>query len=150
MRGGRLQELVVEPDSGGLAQRAEPFARRRLSGFFGGFGPSVVFERDARALGEQLQRLAEVERLLLLDERDEVAALATAEAMPVLFIGEDIERRGALTVEGTEALVGLARLPERNNRSDFFDNIELPFDALDNARRFRRRVPPWNSWRSRR
>ena len=88
--------------------------------------------------------------MLLLDEGDEVAALATAEAMPVLFIGEDIERRGALTVEGTEALVGLARLPERNNRSDFFDNIELPFDALDNARRFRRRVPPWNSWRSRR
>ena len=79
--------------------------------------------------------------MLLLDEGNQVAPLATAEAVPVLFVGENVERRGALTVEGTETLIGLARLPERNNRSDFFDNIELLLDPLDNARRFRGRVP---------
>ena len=79
--------------------------------------------------------------MLLLDEGNQVAALATAEAVPVLLIREDIERRGALAMEGAEALIGLARLPERNNRSDFFDNIELLLDPLDNTRRFRGRVP---------
>ena len=141
MRGGRLQQLVVEPDGGGLVQRAQPLAGGVLGGFLGRLGAGVVFQWDARALGQQLQRLTEVERLLLLDEGNQVAPLATAEAVPVLFVGENVERRGALAVEGTEALIGLARLPERNNRSDFFDNIELLLDPLDNARRFRGRVP---------
>jgi len=139
-----LQQLVVEPDGGGLVQRAEPLAGGRLGGLLCRLGVGVTLQRDARALGEQFQCLAEVERLLLLDEGDDVAALATAEAVPVLFIRKDVKRRGALTVEGTEALVSLARLPERNNRSDFLDNIELLLDALDNTRRFRRRLPLMN------
>jgi hypothetical protein len=141
LRGGRLQQLVVEPDGGGLVQRAQPLAGGVLGGFLGRLGAGVVFQWDARALGQQLQRLTEVERLLLLDEGNQVAALATAEAVPVLFIGENVKRWGALAMEGAEALIGLARLPERNNRSDFFDNIELLLDPLDNARRFRGRVP---------
>ena len=32
LRLGRLQELAMEPDRGGLVERAQPFARHRLGG----------------------------------------------------------------------------------------------------------------------
>jgi hypothetical protein len=52
---------------------------------------AAALQRNARAFGQQFQRLTEIERLLLLHEGDDVAALATAETVPVLLIGEDVE-----------------------------------------------------------
>src|SRR5262249_34109243 len=124
-------------DGGGLIQSAEPLARSRLGGFLSRLWSSDALQRNACALGQQFQRLAEVERLLFLDEGNEVAALATAEAVPVLLIGEDIERRGSFAVKGAESLIGLARFLERDDRPDLFDDIELLFDTLDGARSFR-------------
>jgi hypothetical protein len=52
---------------------------------------AAALQWDSCAFGQQLQRLTEIERLLLLDEGDDVSALAAAEAVPVLLIGEDVE-----------------------------------------------------------
>src|ERR1700753_3271460 len=73
----------------------------------------LVAQLDARAGGEALDRLAELQRLQLHDELDDVAALAAGEAVVQLLARRDVERGGALVVEGAQALqVTAARRPE--------------------------------------
>ena len=72
----------------------------------------LVLEIDAEPLGKPLDRLGEVEVLGLADERDHVAALATAEAVVQLVGRVDGEARCPLFVEGTAAGIACARLAQ--------------------------------------
>src|SRR5206468_1047108 len=60
---------------------------------------ALALELDVRAIGQELQRLHEVEPLRLLDEVEDVALLTAAEAEEHLFRGVDRERRAALVVK---------------------------------------------------
>ncbi|BDZ43245.1 hypothetical protein GCM10025865_25440 [Paraoerskovia sediminicola] len=88
----RLQEALPAP---GLlaAARAAP-ARPGV----------LVAELDPDRAGEVLDGLREPQPVDLLDERDDVAALAAAEAVPAPHLGPHVERRRALVVEGAQAL----------------------------------------------
>src|SRR5690348_7447154 len=124
---------MVQPDGGGLVERAQPLACGRLGRLLIGLALTrAALQRDAGALGQERQRLTEVHALLLLDEGEDVAVLATAEAAIVAF-RVDVERRRALAVEGAEALECLARLPQRDDRADLIHDVELLLDALDDA-----------------
>ena len=77
-------------------------ASRRLSRSrrFGGLRVlRLALELHAGAVGERLQRGAEVEPLGLHHELEDVAALAAAEAVVELLDRVDAERRRALVVE---------------------------------------------------
>ena len=62
-------------------------------------GRAVVAQLDARAPGEALDRLREVEVLDLAHERDDIAAGLATEAVVEALLGVDGERRGLLGVE---------------------------------------------------
>ncbi|MCU0313384.1 MAG: hypothetical protein MUC84_04905 [Solirubrobacteraceae bacterium] len=88
-------------------------------------------ERHAVAVGEVLHRLAERQPLGQLDELEEVAALAAAEAVEDLLLGVDAERRRALVVEraGAHPLVpGAAQLGLRAHEVEHVGRVA---DALD-------------------
>jgi hypothetical protein len=70
--------------------RLAPLGRRVLG---------LSLELDVRAIGEELERLHEVESLCLLDERENVALGAAAEADVDLLDGIHLERRRALVVK---------------------------------------------------
>src|SRR5207248_10714472 len=93
----------------------------------------AALKRNARALGQLRQRLAKVQPLLLLDEGEEVAALAAAEALPGAVLGGDVEGRRALAMKRAQSLEGLARLFQRDDRTDLLNDVELLLDALDYA-----------------
>src|SRR5690606_13844374 len=79
----------------------------------------LVAELDPDAVGEVLDGLDEREPVDLLDERDDVAALAAPEAVPAPDAGAHVERRRALVVERAQALERAdARRLERDVRGD--------------------------------
>src|SRR5262249_14102765 len=126
------QELVMEEDS----RRLVDGAQAAPGGCLGRLGQRVVVaavKRDAGALGQQRQRLAKVQPLLLLNESEEVAALAAAKALPGAWLGRHVERGGPLAVKWAQAFIGLARLLERDDRADLLNDVELRLDALDYA-----------------
>ena len=73
---------------------------------------SVRSSCDVVAVGEQLERLAERQRLRLHHEREDVAARAAAEAVVELLDRVDAERRRALVVERAQPDVA-GRTPAR-------------------------------------
>src|SRR5437899_972517 len=85
---------------------------------------------DAAALGEQLQRFIEADPLDLLDELEDIAALAAAEAFEELMVGVDPEGRGLLVMEGAQAGVALGRAnpPQPDVLADYADNIHRRLD----------------------
>ena len=111
-RGRRARARPGAPGAGPRGTRRSP--PRALRG--AGASMSVLpggprAELDARPLGEAGQRLPEVEPVSSHQEREDVACLAAAEAVPGLALGRDDERRRLLRVERTESLVdGPARL----------------------------------------
>ena len=64
----------------------------------------LAAELDAVLLPQPLDGLGEREGVDLHDEGDDVAALATSEAVEELTRRVDVERRGLLVVEGAQAL----------------------------------------------
>ena len=82
-------------------------------------------QRDVRPLGQPLHRLHEGQVLDLLQEGEDVAALAAAEAVVVAAGRADLERRRLLVVERAQALeVAAAGVAQRD---------VLPHDLLDAA-----------------
>ena len=69
----------------------------------------LALQRHAVALGQRLERLAEVEPLGLHHELEDVAARAAAEAVVELLDRVDPERRRALVVERAQPLQPRAR-----------------------------------------
>src|ERR1700759_1368229 len=73
----------------------------------------LVAELDVRAGGEALDRLGEGEALQAHEELDDVATLATGEAVGPLLTRRAVEGRGALVVKRAQALqVPAAGRPE--------------------------------------
>ncbi len=68
----------------------------------------LAAQLDAVLVGEALDRLDEAEPVDLHQEREDVAALLAAEAVPELAGRGHVERRRLLVVEGAEALLGAA------------------------------------------
>ena len=66
----------------------------------------LVVQLVAQARGEQLDGLGEAEVVDVLHERDDVATLAAAEAVPEADLRAHVERGGLLVVERAEALEG--------------------------------------------
>src|SRR5262245_43098263 len=76
------------------------------------------FERDPGALGEAFHRFNKVEILIFPDERENVAALMTAETMEGLLSGIDVEAGSFLAVKRTECGKTRARAFQGHNRGD--------------------------------
>src|SRR4029078_3661024 len=79
-----------------------------------------LVELHAGLGGQDLEGLRERQAVALHHEVEDVAALATAEALPPAACGSDRERGGLLAVEGAEALVrraGLLQLDRLAHRS---------------------------------
>ena len=66
----------------------------------------LVVERDPRLLREHLHGLGEGQVVDLLHEGNDVAALPTPEAVEHAQVGAHVKGRGALVVEGAQALEG--------------------------------------------
>ena len=75
-------------------------------------------ELDPGTLGQPGQGLAEVQPVAAHDEREDVAVLSAAEAVPRLALGRDDEGRCLLGVERAEALLDRSRTLERNGLAD--------------------------------
>jgi hypothetical protein len=102
----------------------------------------LALELDAIAVGQQLDRLGEVEPVLLLDELDHVAADPAAEAVVELLGRLDRKGRRALLVEGTEAYVAGALPSQIGVGGDDLDNVGGrldPFQALVRDQRHQKR-----------
>src|SRR5690606_15991152 len=115
-RGEELLGEVLRRDAGGLDQ---PLATSGLLARALRAAGVLVAELDPDAVGEVLDGLDEREPVDLLDERDDVAALAAPEAVPAPDAGAHVERRRALVVERAQALERAdARRLERDVRGD--------------------------------
>ena len=138
----RLPEVALVEARRLLEEGEEPFPtgpaglvlRRRL----------LVLERDPVAVGEPLDGLDEVEPLRLLHERDQVAALAAAEAVVELPDRVDGEARRLLLVERAAAAPLGACAPKLRARADDLDHVGgrlylvdrgLPYDGQASAKR---------------
>ena len=103
--GARGQQLGAEEFVGDLVRVQQALA---LADFFAvGAGAAVlVAQLVADAGGQLLHGLMEGGVVQLLDEGDDVAVFAAAEAVVPAHLRADGERRRALVVEGAQALVG--------------------------------------------
>jgi hypothetical protein len=90
----------------------------------------LVPELDAGPLGEPFDRLGEGQVLDLADERDDVPALAAAEAVVVAPGRGDVERGRLLLMEGAQPLeVAPARVAQLNVfADDIGDQRTLPYE----------------------
>jgi len=93
--------------------------------------PGRLLDLDAGPLAEKAQRLAEVEVVPLLDEREDVAPLAAPEAAPGPRLGEDVEGGGLLAVERAEALEAAAGPLQLDGLADDVDDVEAALDLVD-------------------
>ena len=82
-----------------------------------------VDELDARALGELLQGLAELDMLDTHVEGEDIAAATAAEAMEIAGLREDDEGGGLFLMERTKTLVGPPGLLELNVVGDEIDDL---------------------------
>jgi hypothetical protein len=89
-------------------------------------GPLI--QLDAGACREAPQSLGEVDRVALHHEREQVAALATPEALPALAGGCDRETRRLLPVERAQTLEGGPGLAQADALADDLDEVQLALD----------------------
>src|SRR4030095_14965626 len=94
----------------------EPLAA--VPGCVGGRRRLLVLERHAKPLAQPLGGLREVKVLGLANERDEVAALAAAEAVEELVDGVDGKARRPLLVKRAAARVASSDAGERRPALD--------------------------------
>src|SRR5262249_6919784 len=91
----------------------------------------LVLERDAKPLGQPLDRAREVEPLGLADEAEEIAALAAAEAVVEPLARVDREARRPLVVEGAAAREVAAGFAQRRALFDDRDEVGALPNRLD-------------------
>ena len=114
---------------GALQQGEQPVAAHALRGVARVL--ALALELHPGALGEPLQRRAEVQALRLHREREDVAAGPAAEAVVELLDGIDPERRGALLVERAQALEPVrAGALELRPRTDELREVDRVADLL--------------------
>ena len=110
-------------------QRVQPFAALAA----GGRARILVLglELDAEAIGERFQRALEVQALGLLDEVERITGLLAAEAVVVLLVGPDVERRRSLVVKRAQAEVAVdARAPQLRARRDERQHVDRGQHAI--------------------
>jgi hypothetical protein len=90
-----------------------------------------VFQRDPGLFREKLHRRREVDLLEFLDEIDRAAVGAAPEALVELAVGDDVEGRGLLVVEGTGSPVASALALQREVARNDFDDVDGVFDLED-------------------
>src|SRR5206468_466929 len=90
-----------------------------------------LLDDDPGPLAEEAQRLAKVQVVALLHEREDVAALVAAEAAPGAGLGPDVERAALLIVERAQPPERLAGPFELDRLADDVDDIEAALDLLD-------------------
>ena len=122
-------ELLAEPRGRRLVNLEQRLALR-------GAGALLVVllqlgKRHAEALREQLHRVVEPDLLVQLEELEDVAADAAAEAVEEPLVAVDVERRRLLAVERTEALVGGAGLLQRHVVLDHDDDVGVVLQVVD-------------------
>src|SRR5437870_2135786 len=93
--------------------------------------PRRLLEYDARLLGQQPQRPAEVDLLDVLDEGEVIAALLAAVAMPELLLRRHIEGWGLLRVEGAESLQVAPGLLQPQVLRNQVGQVQAVLDLLD-------------------
>ena len=103
LRGGGGQ-LLAEPGLGQAVGLQEPLAGAGLDAVGDRAAALLVAQLDADPTGQVLHGLGEGQVVDLLDEGDDVPALAAAEAVPQAQLGADVEGGGALVVEGAQPL----------------------------------------------
>jgi hypothetical protein len=92
---------------------------------------AAVLQLNPGTGGQHLQCLREVGALNLLDEVDQVATLAAAEAVPNLLFAADGEARGLLAMEGAQALVVAAGPLQSDVTRDHLDDVETILDLTN-------------------
>src|SRR5690606_32054645 len=80
-------------------------------------------EWNPGTLGQRLERLSEVDLVDLHHEVERIAPRAAAEAVVVLALGEDDERRGLFLVEGAEPLKIRACLTQVDVLTDQLNDV---------------------------
>ncbi len=123
-----LQRLTVIVGGGG-EQRIE---RRidRLTGLM--LAPAVLAgDFHAGALCQLLDRLGEVQLVVVHDEAEGVAAGAAAKAVVELFVRADAEGRRLFLVERAEGAVVLAGLLQLDARTDHLDDVGAVEQVID-------------------
>ncbi len=75
---------------------------------------NLLGQRHAELRREMLDGVDEAQLFLQLEEFEDVATHATAEAVEKSFVAVDVERWAFLRVKGAQALVGGARFSERH------------------------------------
>ena len=89
----------------------------------GGEAAATARDRDARPVGELLERFAKLELLHLHDEGERVAADVAHPAAKRLAFRVHLEAGPRVLVPGAEARHGLATAPQGNVRPDQIDDI---------------------------
>jgi hypothetical protein len=102
-----------------------------LTALFG--GGRIDLELDPGLAGQQLQRLVEVKALGVLDESDDIPALATSEAVIEPSGGIERQRRRLLLVKWANGHVSPALTLDCCNRGDEIDEVgscPYPIDVI--------------------
>ena len=116
---GRVEQPAMVEVDRSLHGRVQSLAALAVFGERG----VVVAQRDVGARGEALDGLDEVEVFDLPQERDRVAALLAAEAVPNLHLGIHRERRRLLGVERTQAREPTSDTLQRHMLGDQRDDV---------------------------
>ena len=122
----RLARLRVHQDR--VVEGDRPLHDLAQPGVVGVLTLRPLVDLDAGAPGQDLQRLREADAVALHHEREDVAVLATAEAVPGVAARRDDEARRLLAVERAQALEGRAGLAELNG---FAHHVRDGEPALD-------------------
>jgi hypothetical protein len=113
-----VQQSFVIPLDGLLHRR-----HRRLAFLTGRSGVGVVVQFDASAIGQESQRVHEVEVLDLAHERDLVTRGATAKAVVAALFGVHRERRGLLPVKRAQSGPATTGLLQGDGLTDQGHNV---------------------------
>ena len=119
------EDRVVEGD-----RRLDDLAQ---AGVVDVLAPRALVDLDAGPAGEDAERLGEADRVPLHHEREDVAVLAAAEAVPRVAGGRDDEARGLLAVERAQALEGRPGLLELDGLAHHVRDGEPALDLGDDT-----------------
>ena len=95
------------------------------------FGAAAIVNGDASLRGKEGECLAERQAVALHDEGEDVAAFATAEALPSFPGRRDNKRGGFLTMEWAESLERRTRLAQHDRLADDVGNGKSALDLSD-------------------
>ena len=126
---GRPGQLLLKPGGGQavhLEQRLAAGVGGRVALGIGGLG-----HLDAEALGEQPHRFGKRKLLVQLDELDDIAPGAAAEALEEPLVLIHVERRRLFVVERTQTLVRVAGLLQRDDVLHDLDDVGLRLEVVD-------------------